>query len=207
MEPRKQAICDALAAFIHQRPGLEFANYGDSASYRSESRSITRDRDIAVTLLNAVRWREGITADALIEAAQHAYSGRLTLKDCRATYADGSVYHKYSVNYCTGQYFPTEYRRAVAAVLASALWDWTRDNAMPPVDGYKVRCLDDSGMYADATRKTFATRADADAYMATVAESRRAYVVELHKGKSPGDWLRDHFRKEFGARIASRFFN
>lgn len=29
MEPRKQAICDALSRFIRQRPGLEFGNYGD----------------------------------------------------------------------------------------------------------------------------------------------------------------------------------
>jgi hypothetical protein len=26
------------------------------------------------------------------------------------------------IDYCTGQYFPTEYRKAVCAVLASALW-------------------------------------------------------------------------------------
>lgn len=31
------------------------------------------------------------------------------------------------IDYCTGQYFPTEYRRAVCRVLASALWAHTRD--------------------------------------------------------------------------------
>jgi hypothetical protein len=32
------------------------------------------------------------------------------------------------VDYCTGQYFPTEYRRAVCSVLSSALWDYFRTN-------------------------------------------------------------------------------
>jgi hypothetical protein len=28
------------------------------------------------------------------------------------------------VDYCTGQYFPTEYRAAACAVLATILWDY-----------------------------------------------------------------------------------
>jgi hypothetical protein len=39
---------------------------------------------------------------------------------------------KLKLDYCTGQYFPTEYRKAVAAVLAQALWDHKRDHCMPP---------------------------------------------------------------------------
>jgi hypothetical protein len=66
---------------------------------------------------------------------------------------------KQRLDYCTGQYWPTEYRRAACAVLASALWAYQRDNLKPDPD-----CR-------------------------------------------PGDVLRAHFRKEFGRRIANRWFN
>lgn len=131
MEQRKQAILDTLRKFIAQRPGLEFANYGDVSAYRSEMRSITKDRHHAETLLNAVAWRDSITADDLIRASQGAFSGRLTI-----TEQDGKV----RIDYCTGQYFPTEYRRAVCAVLASAFWDYWRENSLQPkVTGDSIR--------------------------------------------------------------------
>lgn len=115
----RQRILDALYTFIHQRPGLDYGNYGDPASYRAEVRSIGRDLREARYLLGAVE-RSGITAEALQEAF-HAFSGRLTW--------DGQT-----LDYCTGQYWPTEYRKAVAAVCASALWAYTRDYCMPPPD-------------------------------------------------------------------------
>ena len=109
----KQQIIDALRAFISARPGLEFGNYGDAAAYRAEMRGITRDLGDARTLLRAVEWR-GVTAEALLEAAR---GSRLTIN------ADASL------DYCTGQYYPTEYRRAVAAICARALWDYWRSPA------------------------------------------------------------------------------
>jgi hypothetical protein len=133
MDPRKEAICNALAAFIRQRPSLEFANYGDAAGYRAEQRRIARDKRDAETLLQAVRWRDGITAEDLVRAAEGAYSGRLTIQVDSAsqkTLGDTgrcSDCGRVRIDYCTDQYFPTEYRRAVAAVCASALWDHEHD--------------------------------------------------------------------------------
>lgn len=106
-----------LAAFVAQRPGIEPGNYHTYASYRAESREVTRDRNHFDSLLSAVSWREGITADAIRAALQSG--GRLTLSD------DGRL------DYCTGQYFPTEYRKAVCRVLAGLLWDYWRENAQP----------------------------------------------------------------------------
>jgi hypothetical protein len=160
MSEREQ-ILEALAAFIRQRPGLEFGNYGDVSAYRSEMRSITKDRHDAERLLAQVSWREGITAENLKEAFR-AYSGRLSW--------DGE-----RLSYCTGQYFPTEYRKAVCAVLASALWDYTRDHAMP--EGHLV--------HNSETGETFQRYGDLRA----------------------GDWLRQYFRREFGARIARKWFD
>lgn len=121
----REAILQALGVWIAQRPGLEYGNYGDPASYRSEMRRITRQMHDARELLAAVSMRQSITADHL-RAAFRAYSGRLTWTPNEA--GGGTL------DYCTGQYWPTEYRAAACAVLASALWDWYRANLKP----YKV---------------------------------------------------------------------
>lgn len=120
---KKQAIIGALYTFIGQRPGLEFGNYGEPISYRAEVRAIGRDLTQARQLLRYVELRASITADDIIEASKRAYSGRLTIT---AT-DDGKV----SIDYCTGQYWPTEYRKAACAVLSQAIWRWTSAHAMP----------------------------------------------------------------------------
>jgi len=120
---KKQQIITALYAFIGQRPGLEYGNYGDQVSYHAEMRAITKDLHHARQLIRDVELRDSISADDILTAAKSAYSGRLTI----VTRDDGKV----SVDYCTGQYFPTEYRKAVCAVMASVLWVWKRDQCMP----------------------------------------------------------------------------
>lgn len=121
MTPEKQSLIAALRAFVRQRPGLEFGNYGDLRAYRQESREITRDLHHAEILIDAVAWRDAITAGRIIEGAKHAFSGRLKITD------------QYRIDYCVGQYFPTEYRRAVCAVMASLLWDYWRGCMPAPV--------------------------------------------------------------------------
>lgn len=120
---KKQAITGALYTFIGQRPGLEFGNYGDVPNYRAEVRAIGRDLTQARQLLRYVELRASITADDIIEASKSAYSGRLTIIERD----DGAV----AIDYCPGQYFPTEYRKAVCAVLSSAIWAWKRGQCMP----------------------------------------------------------------------------
>ena len=114
---RKAQILTALEGFIRQRPGLEFGNYGDRKAYFSEMRRITKQRHDAERLIRAVAL-SSMPAEVLAGGFR-AYCGRLTL-----TENDGSV----ALDYCTGQYFPTEYRAAVCAVCAAALWDWYRDD-------------------------------------------------------------------------------
>jgi len=120
---KKQQIIAALHAFISQRPGLEFGNYGEPVSYRAEVRAIGRDLTQARQLLRYVELRASITADDIIAASERAYSGRLSI----VARDDGAV----AIDYCAGQYFPTEYRKAACAVLSQAIWDWTSAHAMP----------------------------------------------------------------------------
>lgn len=113
-------ILHALAAFAESRPGLNPRDYirdwrdtEGRKAYAADSRSITRDLHHARALLTAVRL-SGITEAQLVEAFR-AFGGRLSWDGTR-------------LDYCTGQYYPTEYRRAVCAVLASALWAYFRDD-------------------------------------------------------------------------------
>ena len=172
METSKQNLLTALRTFARQRPGLEFGNYGDWKAYRAEMRSITRDLQHAQELLSAVAWRDSITTESIMLAAKHSFSGRLEIT------RDGD---SFKLDYCTGQYFPTEYRRAVCSVLSSALWDYFRDN-MPAPDGTIKKS---SG----------------------VGTFRTEYETDSYGGLSAGDYLRRTARRELGRSIASRWFN
>ena len=116
INPTKEQIIRLLDAWIHQRPGLEYCNYGDPTSYRAELRKITQDLHDARQLLRAVEM-SGITASELLEAFS-AFSGRLEVK--------ATDNGEYRLDYCTGQYWPTEYRKAAAAVCSQALWYYYR---------------------------------------------------------------------------------
>ena len=168
----RDAILDALAAWIEQRPGLDPRDYSDGTAngwraYRSEARSITKDLQHARTLLAACRWRHSMTVDCLREGFR-AFSGRLTLteKDGRAV-----------LDYCTGQYWPTEYRRAACAVLASAIWHYTRE-CLPEPAGKDEH---ESALY-----------------------KRPGGTPGLC---SAGDWIRSTLRREFGATIQTRWMD
>ena len=123
----KQKIINALYTFANKRPGLDprdyIRSYDDSngrSSYYAEARNITRDLTHARALLRRVEL-SGISAKELLEASKEAFSGRLEIT---AT-DDGLV----KVSYCVGQYFPTEYRKAVASVCARALWNYWKTDA------------------------------------------------------------------------------
>jgi len=64
--PTKEQIVKLLDAWIHQRPDLEYANYGDSSSYRSELRGIARDLHAARELLRTVEMSSITTPEAAI---------------------------------------------------------------------------------------------------------------------------------------------
>ncbi|CAB4171510.1 hypothetical protein UFOVP920_3 [uncultured Caudovirales phage] len=134
----KQAIIDALRAFLATRPGFDPGNYSDAASYRADMRTATRQRHDAERFLRDVELRDSITAEDILREAQ---GGRveITLPDARQS--DGMVSNVVRVHYTAGQYYCTEYRGAVARLLASVLWAWKRDEAMPEgeTDGHGNR--------------------------------------------------------------------
>jgi hypothetical protein len=109
----RDTILDALRAFICQRPGVEWQNYGDRQTYRREVAEIGRDRADALALLAAVE-RSYISGEAMLDALRPG--NRLSWNPERN-----------ELDYTTGQYFPTEYRPAAARALASMLWHYYRE--------------------------------------------------------------------------------
>ncbi len=110
--PSDVPVIAALADFASQNSGIDPRNYFSSwtdkngyRAFKSEQRSISEDwRRFKSALMEA--GAEGVTdADVLAEAPS-AYSGRLE-------------WHG-GWKYCTGQYFPTEYRKAAVVLLEYA---------------------------------------------------------------------------------------
>src|SRR5687768_14939242 len=103
-----------LVKFVNQRPGLDFSNYGDVKSYRSEMAEITRDRNDFFELLSFAQRRIENFDEKLTKYLKET-SGRLLLNK------------NDELEYCTGQYFCTEYRPAANQVLRSLIWIDYRD--------------------------------------------------------------------------------
>lgn len=121
--PDRAELLDALRTFVCQRPGVNAGDYGEGRegwlAYRRELAEITKDRQDALTMLDAIEWRQSITAEEILRHLD----GRLHWEP---------VYRE--IDYHTGQYFATEYRPAVCRFVASVLWAYWRDEC-----GYDTR--------------------------------------------------------------------
>ena len=108
----KEKVIAAIRKFIGQRSGISFADYqtGDwkasREAFMGDYRPMLRDGQDARVLLAAVSGRDGISFANIVEAT-NAFSGRLSVM------VTSDVI---SLEYTTGQYFPTEYRKAACAV-------------------------------------------------------------------------------------------
>ena len=98
-----------LSAFVNQRSGIEFVNYGDVSAFRKEQREIGNDKKDYFELLSLASNRVENLNDRIYDYLTKS-SGRLQLKGDK-------------LEYCTGQYFPTEYRPAACQVLKSIIWN------------------------------------------------------------------------------------
>lgn len=129
-----------LQKFVDQRPGLNFADYGDRRIYRNESAEITRDRldfyELLRVALNSLEYgpdREQ-RLDEKIKNYLTTTSGRLTLENGR-------------LQYITGQYFPTEYRPAACRLLVSIIWaEFQKNQALQT--GHDIRKAIRSRLYS-----------------------------------------------------------
>ena len=107
----------AVIYYAAQSPRLEFGNYATSnhadslRAYRSEAARITRQLHSVESAARRAAFAR-VDDDDVIKASQSAYAGRMEVSRC----AGGG----FDVDYCAGQYWPTEYRSAAACVLIEA---------------------------------------------------------------------------------------
>ena len=114
----RSEILEALRRFVAQRSGIDGRNYGGRESFLEDYRRILRDGREARALLRVVELSTCLPDSILVDLLK---SGRLTWDGKR-------------LDYCAGQYFPTEYRAAACRTLASALWCYWSDGGRHSAD-------------------------------------------------------------------------
>lgn len=120
-----------IAAHVNSRPGFDWHNYGDATSYRADMRTASQQKADALAMLAAVGYRDAITADQIRAELQRG--NRLTLDDSGR------------LEYCTGQYYPTEYRAGACRVLSALLWDFWRDADCTTGDAIRAKARKELG--------------------------------------------------------------
>lgn len=109
----------ALDTFVAQRSGISFADYGNRDNFMEDYRPIIQQGKDYRKMASFVT-QSSITDYDLIKACDQVFSGRLQFDTKRAP-INGHTIFEYSVNYCTGQYFPTEYRLAACWVISRVI--------------------------------------------------------------------------------------
>lgn len=122
----RETIITNIHTFVAQRPGFDWGNYGDLPSYRADVRRAGQQLQDAREMLRAVELRTGAVDLARMLAAG-ADGGRLTVDPKTGR-----------IDYCTGQYWCTEYRAGACRYLSGLLWSATRE-AYPHLDGDGLR--------------------------------------------------------------------
>lgn len=116
--PEKDTLLNALRALVAERPNLEPSNYisgwndaDGRRAYHAERREVSAQKADAFALLREIE-RRSISADDMLQALP----SRLVWNAERGEF-----------DYLVGQYWATEYRRAVASYCASVLWAYYRN--------------------------------------------------------------------------------
>lgn len=102
-------VARKFKSWIEQKPGLDPYNYSSRSQMNGEYRRIAQQKDRALQALDLF-WDLPYSEEYMHEAMR-SFSGRLQFDD------------KGELTYCTGQYWPTEYRLAAAVVLESYIWE------------------------------------------------------------------------------------
>ena len=94
----------ALRAFVAQRPGFDYRNYGTVSAYRADQKRAMRDKADALALISAFP----DNADPRFLVGVLSSGNRLSLEGGQ-------------LEYTAGQYYCTEYRAAVCRAVSDAL--------------------------------------------------------------------------------------
>jgi hypothetical protein len=103
----RQVLAKSMEKFANQKPGFDLRNYGSMSSYKSDYNRYKKyaDKNRAYSYWGFLELLNSLDDDQIEYAFRHSFSGRL------------SINNDYSLSYCTGQYFPTEFEAALNAVI------------------------------------------------------------------------------------------
>ena len=137
------AVFSALEKWINQRPGLEYGNYGAMAPYRAELRSIANDKKRAMKALDEARGLTPARPEVLRDAFR-AFSGRLQWipEPCNSIGVSTGLEPAH-LEYTTGQYWPTEYRKAAASVLEAYVAGWRQAHTSENPQEFTYQTIED----------------------------------------------------------------
>lgn len=146
-------VLSALEAFINRRPALDWRDYGADengrAAYRSELRSISKDKKRALAALDEAKGLNPAKPDLLADSFR-AFSGRLEWQPTETRTHHNSetgetrqVEWTGKLSYTAGQYFPTEYRKAAASVLETYVSAWKQWYASEHPVTFEYRTISD----------------------------------------------------------------
>lgn len=110
---------EALDALAYSRPGLDYANYGDAASFRADQRANMRD----AADYRLLRLYVAPTDAELSEAARGSrlsFLPRVSMEHRVCAPARDGL--QVTADYCACQYYPREYRAACVRLLARVWW-------------------------------------------------------------------------------------
>ena len=123
--PKEIDAVKTLVSFATQRPGLSFEDYGSGYWYRKDQREVVKDlHDFWELMGLAGTYVENLNDKLRITLMNS--SGRLTMNEQGV------------IQYCTGQYFPTEYRPAACQILSRLIWTRFCDR-YPDYTGTEIR--------------------------------------------------------------------
>ena len=140
--PAPTGIISKLSSFVDQRPGFNLDNYfspyenseqrkNGLKCYRNDYSEALKDKHSYYELLNLAYSlcpyiHDCNNLENMIFNELKNNSGRLTLDE------------QNNLQYCSGQYFPTEYRAAACRIIVSVLWDLVRKRN-PEFTGIDIR--------------------------------------------------------------------
>jgi len=152
MKDNELTMVEKLNAFVNQKPGLDANDYNDSQSYNHTVREITKDRNDYYELLSLFLTRWEGNANVVLTAHLIESDGRLRLIKGRSSLS--------ILEYTTGQYFPTEYRKAANRVLVTLIWQSFRDERIANGNAKTGVTLSGQPVYKDGheIRKAIAAR-------------------------------------------------
>lgn len=127
----------ALSAFVAQRSGINYADYGNRDAYMGDYRPmIQQGKDFRK--MAAFAFYSSVNNEDIIKASDQVFSGRLQFD---------VISGQYAVNYCTGQYFPTEYRLASCWLISRVIRNyWTECGYSYPEIKVKAKQVFGSGI-------------------------------------------------------------